>query len=237
MRYSVLNASTIANPKKKFKSKSEGTAYAHGTRLTPAEAQTILDAIDTTTLSGKRDAAIFLVGFYTGLRLAEISRITLNTIQETEPGLFSVTVRAKGNKYEPRAINRSAVQAIRAYVDAFNAQLEPADPRRISPDQPVWRRLTRASNIFTQPEFNKAMSTSGVAKIIIKRSAQAGLPIKPHDLRRTWATWAEKLGMPEADIQEQMLHNDLATTRHYIARPRNVATQDIADYGLNLVLN
>lgn len=235
-RYSVLNAANMSNPKKKVKSSIEGSAYAHGTRLSPEEAQTILNSIDTSTLAGKRDAAIMLVGFYTGFRVAELTRITLNSIQEFEAGVFSITVRAKGNKYEPRASNRRAIQAIHAYVNDFNAQLEPNDPRRIQPDQPVWRGLTRASNIFKGMKYNKPMRASGLSKIIIKRSAHVGLPINPHDLRRTWAAWAESMGMPEDDIQGQMLHEDIKVTRAYIAKPKNVATQDIAAYGLALTI-
>jgi len=81
------------------------------------------------------------------------------------------------------------------------------------------------------------MGPSAVGKVIIKHSAAAGLPIKPHDLRRTWAAWAESMGMPEDDIQGQMLHEDIKVTRAYIAKPKDVAKQDIARFGLNLVLN
>lgn len=234
-RHDVLMAADISNPRKKIRQKNENSVYAHGTRLTVEEAQAILDHIDTSTLPGKRDAALFMLGFSTGFRLSELARISLASINEFAPGEFSITVRAKGNKFEPRSVDTSAIRALHAYIDAYNDQLPKTDPRRIIDDgQPVWRALTRGGNIFsTDPG---AMSSRGLSKIITRTSKAAGHPVAAHDLRRTWAAWALELGMPEEDMQEQMLHESITQTREYCARPKDVGAQNIFKYGLNLSL-
>ncbi len=236
IRQGVINAASRPNPKKKSKVANEGSAYATGKRLSMEEAQSILNLMGD-DLTALRDRALLLAGFATGLRLSELARITLNSITETSPGVFAVTVRAKGNKYSPRAINRLAVTAINTYVDAYNSQLPSKDARRIERDNPIWRPLTRTGNIFNTPP--QKMTPRGLSKIIDRRSLAPDplhhtTQIAAHDLRRTWAAWAESLGMPENDIQEQMLHETITQTRHYIARPRDVASQDIFKYGLSL---
>jgi integrase len=236
LRHGCSVAAAIPNPKSARKIENAGSVYANGKRLTPAEAQTILDHIDKSTLAGRRDYALLLTGFLTGLRLSEIARITRASLQEYAPGQFSVTVRAKGNKYQPRAIPTIAVRAIDSYINAFNAQLGTHDPRRIGANTPIWQSLTRSDNIPSRPT---ALSTRAISEIIHKRTAApdaTGLAyhIAPHDLRRTWAAWADQFGMEKEAIQGQCLHASYSQTEKYIARPRDVTAQDITAYGLAL---
>lgn len=235
LRQGVLNAAMLPNPKPKRKVEGEGTVWNTGKRLTIEEAQTILDAMGD-DLCGLRDKAVFMAGFATGLRLSEIARITLASIKEVATGQYTVTVRAKGNKYFPRAIDRSAVNAIYAYVNAYNDQLPRGDARRIEKDTPIWRALTRTGNIFATPQ--KKMTPRGLAKIIDRRSLapapDGSLRLAAHDLRRCFAAWASQYGMKEEDLQMQMLHESLDTTRHYVGRQRDVSAQNIFNYAPSL---
>lgn len=239
LRYKVLTSANLRNPAKRRKVENEQSVYSTGKRLKQEEAQSILDHIDKSTLQGKRDAAFFMVAFTTGFRLSELARITLNSINEFAPGEFSIKVRAKGNKYFARAVATSAIRAMHDYVNNYNAQLAPTDPRRIKPDEAVWKPLTRSSGIFAAPR--KGLSTRAISKLIEKRSLAPdpigkSCLIEPHDIRRTWAAWADALDMDDENIQQQMLHESLQQTKEYIARPRDVSAQDITKYGLTLHL-
>lgn len=231
IRQSVRNAADIPNPKSKVKT-SQSALYAHGKRLGMDEAQHVLDLIDRSTVAGKRDAAILLTGFYTALRLSEITRITRASIHEEGPGDFSITVRSKGSKLEPRAIDRVAVRAIEEYLSAYNLHFTDGDPRQISKDSPLWRPCTRAEIPF-QIEVNP-LSTRGVARVITGRTEAAGVRIAPHDLRRTWTAWADKLKMDRMVIKEQMAHESFDQTMEYIGKPRDFSAMNIAHYGLAL---
>lgn len=231
IRQSVRNAADIPNPKSKVKT-SQSALYSHGKRLAIDEAQRVLDLIDRSTVAGKRDAAILLTGFYTALRLSEITRMTRECIREEGPADFSITVRSKGSKLEPRAIDRIAVRAIEDYFTAYNLHFTDGDPRRISKNAPLWRPLTRAERPY-ESEVDP-LSTRGVARIITGRTEAAGVRIAPHDLRRSWAAWADKLKMDRMDIKEQMAHESFDQTNEYIGTQRDFSALNIAHYGLTL---
>jgi len=238
LKEAVMNAATVKNPRKKKKVADEGSVYAHGKRLTPEEAQTILDHIDMSTLRGKRDAALLLSWFATGQRLSEMGRITRKSIKETKNGVFSVTVRSKGNKYEPVAIDISAVRAIESYVKAYNDCLGAGDPRIIGEEDVVWRALTRSDKPSSRAT---GMSTRSLSDIVKRRSLAPDPEckrylIQPHDIRRTVAAWMDAFDVPENAIQKQFHHETIVQTRAYIAPLTDVSEQNVFAYGLKLRL-
>lgn len=211
----------------------------YGTRLKKRLVNKLLRDIDCTGLQGKRDYALLMTAFNTGLRLAELQRITLDSISEEEDS-YTVTVRGKRNNHDPVAIADSAVEAINDYVTSYNSTLDDHDPRRITTKTPVWQSLTRSGNILPQnhktgirdrtkePVFycpSKGMSTAGITYIIKHRAA-----VSPHDLRRTFAWLAFKAGMPIVDISKQMRHSSTSVTEVYIGILPDYSKSNLQNY-------
>lgn len=214
----------------------------HGTRLTKRQVNKLLgiDSIDRQTLHGKRDYALLVTAFNTGLRLAELQRITLASITEHEDDLYIVTVRGKRNNHDPVTIADIAVDAINDYVEAYNTGLTDDDPRRITDHTPLWQSLTRSGNYLPldhrtgtnrrtkQPTFYSpcvGMSISGISGLIKNRAK-----IAPHDIRRTFAYLAFKAKMPIADISRQMRHSSIAVTEVYIGGEPDYHASNLATY-------
>lgn len=225
-RNQISAASGVKNPGADIKS-NLSALMRHGTRLPKRQVNKLLRAIDSEkTIQSKRDYALLMAAFNTGLRIAELQRMTLATITEHDDDTHIVTVRGKRNNHDPVAIASVAVDAINEYVQAYNDMLPIGDTRRIDANTPLWQSLTRSGNILKhdhltsinrrtkQPTFyspSKGMSISGISGIINNRAG-----IAPHDVRRTFAYLAFKGGMPISAISKQMRHSSIAVTQKYI---------------------
>lgn len=227
IRQSVLNASMIPDPPKKVKSDEPGNEQ-HGVRLSQREAQDKLDMIDMNTLDGKRDKALLLTFLLSGLRLAEISRLTLANISESA-GTFIIKIRRKGGKYNKCALPYEAYRAIQNYVKAWNNGLDETDPRYIGKDDGLWRPITPTGKRYN--DYRKSISTRAISKIVHQR-----LDVAPHDLRRTWSALAKLHNMPVDRIQKQMAHESIETTMRYIGTQPQIdySLWDITRYGVSL---
>ena len=238
-REQIRAAGGVKNPAPDEKS-NQSALMRYGTRLTKRQVNKLLRSIDRATLQGKRDYALLVTAFNTGLRLAELQRITLSTITEHDDDVFIVTVRGKRNNMDPVTITDNAVDAINEYVEAYNSGLPDADPRRIEQDTCVWQSLTRSGNILPinhktatnwrtkQPRFyspSRGMSQSGITGVIWKRAK-----IAPHDLRRTFAYLAFRAKMPIAAISRQMRHSSIAITQIYIGEMADPKECNLANY-------
>lgn len=209
--------------------------YRHGNPLTKRQCNKRLGKIDRTSMTGKRDYALLLTAFLSGLRLAELKRLTLSNLQvdpDDENEWIIIALRRKRSKYDPTPIGEPAVDAIETYVESYNAKLADDDPRRITDDTPLWQSLTRSGNHLPidhktginkdtkQPTFyspSNGMSISGISGIINRRAG-----IAPHDTRRSTATMADTAGMKMSDISRLLGHKSEATTAIYIKRrPRS----------------
>jgi site-specific recombinase XerD len=229
----IRAAVQIKNPKPD-ESTDEADLDAYGTRLSVDEINQILGSLNRDTLQGKRDYALMLTGFLTGLRISEITRIALKSLSQKSTDTWIVKVRGKGSKVTPVAIPSLAVRAIQLWVDAYNqavqSQLELPLPKKlkkglIDPDTPVWMPLTTRGNIFKSPAT--PMGRWGTGRAIRRVSEKAGIAIDPHDLRRTWAALARDLEMEMDIIQHQLRHQSLDMTQKYVGKKRKYDEQNL----------
>jgi len=238
-REQIRAASEIKNPAADIKS-NLSPLLRYGTRLTKRQVNKLLRDIDQQTIQGKRDYALLMTAFSTGLRLAELQRITLSSITEYEDDIFILTVRGKRNNYDPVAISDGAIDAINRYVQAYNDGLPIGDTRRITNNTPLWQSLTRSGNYLPinhitginqrtkQPTFYSplaGMSTSGITGIIADRAG-----IAPHDVRRTFARMCFKSGMSIIDISKAMRHSSVSITEAYIGIDPDYKKSNLANY-------
>ncbi|MCK5608199.1 tyrosine-type recombinase/integrase, partial [Candidatus Pacearchaeota archaeon] len=127
VRRNLLDASSVKPPESDEKS-DISPLYRYGERLNKNEIEQILNSFDLNNLHGIRNYTIMLVGFRTGMRIAEIRRMTLADIKK-EGEHWGIRVRGKGNKFDPVPASDQVIKTIRYWVAAFNADLTDDDPR------------------------------------------------------------------------------------------------------------
>lgn len=205
-------------------------------RLTLQQVNATLRGCDLKTKLGLRDYALLHVAFSSGLRLAELQRITLNSV--TQQGeVILITVRGKRSNVDPVPISARAHADILAYVDAYNDGLDEDDARRIERDTPLWQPLLHGDN-YAHHGVNgytaaRGLSAQGIRDIIARRTVQAlgeAFKLAAHDTRRTAAAIAYDSGMPLPDIQALLRHKDAAVTLRYVGTKPDFGTRSLANY-------
>lgn len=166
-----------------------GTARA----LCDAEVITLLAA--TTT---ERDRALLGLMADSGLRAAEVVALAERDVI-TDGGRWIVLVRSgKGGQPRKVAITARARDLVLGYTLGEN---------RI-------RGLGRP--LFQHLSGGPGLTTRQLGRIVAKAAELAGLGIlRPHDLRRTFATRALSAGAPGPIVQEALGHAHLETTARY----------------------
>lgn len=201
----------------------------HGTRLNLIDVNRVFayfeDKIET--LSGKRDVALLYLGITTGLRAAEMARLTLNNIRPGN-GCYEIRVRGKRNNFDPVGMDTEAYNLIQQWVTAFNAALPTEDDeRRITGDTPIFQPLLKSETPVPighanyDPDFG--ISPRAILKIVERRT-QAALDynIGAHDLRRTCAYLMRNHGFELEQIRDMLRHRSLVTTEKYIGKEQNL---------------
>jgi integrase/recombinase XerD len=166
--------------------------------LTYEEVESLLQAPDTTTAGGKRDAALLEVMYATGLRASELTGLRLADI-DLAGG--SIKVRGKGGKERFIPLGELAVLQLDDYLASGRP---PLLKQRQSPD------------LFLN-RSGRAMSRQSVWKIVKKyvQWARIDKAISPHTLRHSFATHLLEGGADLRSLQQLLGHADMTTTQIY----------------------
>lgn len=158
----------------------------------------LLDGIETDTLLGQRNRAIFESLYSSGLRVSELAGLNVGDI-DLDAGL--IRVLGKGAKERIVPVGRRAVDAIRTYREKLALQ------SGIS--------LT-AGPLFLNHRKGR-LSARSIARILDKLITTCGLnhPVSPHGLRHTFATHMLDAGADLRVVQELLGHKSLSTTQRY----------------------
>lgn len=144
----------------------------------------------------KRDYAIIMIFLNCGLRLSELSSISIDKIRKDD----TLTVIGKGNKERTIFLNKACVEAINDYL-----VVRPKD----SNDQ---------NALFINKQKNR-LGNRGIQYMIDKYLKQIGLDTtiySTHKLRHTAATLMYKYGNVDIRaLQEILGHESVATTQIY----------------------
>ena len=178
--------------------------------LTPAEARRVLDAPDMQTRTGLRDKAILEVFYSTGLRLAELARLTVFDVDHRN-GFVRVN-KGKGGKDRIVPIGAKACGYVREYLAA--ARLKWSKENR--DERALWLSSKRPHGAL-KPQL---------IEVMVKRYGRAaGVRVTPHVWRHTCATHLVANGANLAAVQRQLGHRSLRTTQLYtrVAIPDLVA--------------
>jgi integrase/recombinase XerD len=184
--------------------------------LTRPEFEALLAAPDQATPLGRRDYALLLLAIQTGLRVSEITALTLEDVH-LERGAAHVRCRGKGRKERITPLTAQTVKALRAYL---------RDRHGTPPTSSLFLSRRRGPMSRDAVEHLVEVHHARAAK---KCHSLADKDLSPHVLRHTSAmlllhagtdrsTIALWLGHESIETTEIYLHADLATKERAIAK-------------------
>lgn len=201
----------------------------HGTRLSLFQVNSLFASFagELHTTTGQRDLALLYLGVTSGLRAAELARMSLGAIT---PGkdCFEVRVRGKRANHDPIGIDATAYDLIQSYVASWNERLSAGDPRRIAAATPLWQPLLRGDHLPTVGLHGydpaAGLSARSILRLVDRRTARAlGKGITAHDMRRTCAYLMRANGFEWDQIRAQLRHRSIGTTERYVGQEQDLS--------------
>lgn len=164
------------------------------------EVVAMLESPDTTTLPGKRDAAILEVLYATGMRVSELTGLELPRLH-LEIGFISVI--GKGNRERLVPVGNTAMQVLQEYLNH-------ARPFFL-------RQSEKAKNAVFLNQRGSPLTRMSVWNIVQKAAKDSGLKKKvyPHAFRHSFATHLLEGGAGLREVQEMLGHVSILTTEIY----------------------
>lgn len=162
----------------------------------------LLDAIDTKTLRGKRDYAMLEMAYGCGLRVSELVGLRLGQINAAER---VVIVLGKGGKERVVPIGKSAIRALKNYLEARAKEAE-RHPRAAKPNAALF--VSRLGRAMTRQAFFKTLKGWAGNEPRLRW-------VSPHTLRHCFATHLLEGGADLRAVQEMLGHSDISTTQIY----------------------
>lgn len=162
--------------------------------LTLEQCQSLFKAVqeaDTEDWIKKRDLCIITFFLHMGLRLSELSNISMTQIMEDE-----IVVRGKGSKDRRLYLNEACQEAMAQYLKV---------------------RMKNSHFLFISKK-NDQLTPRGIQFRIEKYIKLAGLDPRvytTHKLRHTFATLLYKSGVDILSLKEMLGHESIATTQIY----------------------
>ena len=163
------------------------------------EVDRLLAAPQPRTKLGLRDKAMFELMYATGLRVSEVSQLTLSAVNQEAGFLRTV---GKGGKERIVPVGRQAVAWLARYVGEARPRLGRTPPTR--------------GEVFLSSRGGP-LSRKTIWHLIKKYARAAGVikNITPHTLRHSFATHLLENGGDLRVIQEMLGHADISTTQVY----------------------
>jgi integrase/recombinase XerC len=159
----------------------------------------LLDSIQTDTLLGLRNRAIFETLYSSGIRVSELAG--MNYADVDFAGAV-VRVLGKGNKQRIIPIGQKALEAIKAYREQLDRQ--------------IGAEALKDGALFLN-KYNKRLTVRSIARILRNLVDAVGLltTVSPHAIRHSFATHMLDAGADLRVVQELLGHKSLSTTQKY----------------------
>ncbi|HKL95545.1 MAG TPA: site-specific tyrosine recombinase/integron integrase [Haploplasma sp.] len=160
----------------------------------------LFEAIDTTTLLGKRNYLILELLFSTGIRASELTTIQLKDIQINRE---QILIHGKGGKDRYVPLHPMLIEQIKEYLTDVR-------PKLIS-------KSDEESNNLLLNYRGTSLTVRGVQLIVKKilKDANETYHITPHMLRHSFATTMLNHGADLRVVQELLGHEHLKSTQIY----------------------
>lgn len=203
-RHIKTNPALLARPKRPAPYQTGSTKS-----LTDEEMNRLLAAVklkaDANSVVAKRDYALLLLYFLTGLRRNELISLRGTDVELKEGGLI-LKYRRKGGKYGAREVLDAA--AARALVEYLRA----SDRMNVQEsNRPLWTRHDRAGCA------GAPLSSHSFVKNLKAYAEEAGIKhIHLHQTRHTFARIYSEDSGSMTETQEALDHEHVGTTRAYV---------------------
>jgi integrase/recombinase XerD len=170
--------------------------------LSVAEVQALLDAPDTTTVTGLRDAALLELLYGSGARISEVLALDVDDFTQAEQ---DATLRLFGKGRKERIVPLGSYA--RKAVDAWLVR-----------GRPGWAAAAkRATPALLLNQHGNRLSRQSAWLILRDYAAKAGITagVSPHTLRHSFATHLLDGGADVRVVQELLGHASVTTTQIY----------------------
>jgi integrase len=176
------------------------------------QALDVMAACDTSDALGRRNLAIICLGLDSGLREAELCRLS---VAQLDLSAFRLVVRVKGGNDGDGIFGPHTVAALSSWLADRPSYAAPGVETvfvSIGGDTP-----------------GRSITPSGLRCIFRRIGRQAGLVggFSPHDLRRSFATMSHQLGAPTRIVQVAGRWSDLQMVERYT---QALSVADMAPY-------
>jgi integrase/recombinase XerD len=163
------------------------------------EVERLLNAPATDTKLGLRDKAMLELMYSSGLRISEVSKLTINDVN-LDAGFLRTL--GKGSKERIVPVGKTAADWLRRYLVESRPRLGRDNQNR--------------AEIFLSTQ-GRRMSTKTIWHWVKKHAQTAGIAknVKPHTLRHSFASHLLANGGDLRVIQEMLGHADISTTQVY----------------------
>ncbi len=169
--------------------------------LTTKEMGKFLDQANLGTKIGIRDRAVLEVLYSTGIRVNELSRLTI--YDADLQGKMVRINKGKGRKDRVVPLGKHAVRFLREYISKI---------------RPHFTKKNRKSRVLFVNQLGNPLS-SQILLIIVRKYAKAAKikkKVTPHTFRHTFASQLVKNGADIVAVQKMLGHENLDTTQIYI---------------------
>lgn len=186
--------------------------------LTSEEAKKLLLSPNRDTPIGKRDYAILLLMILGGLRVHEVTGITLDDIRGTSTG-YRIYIKGKGRDDKSDYI-KVVPELEKALLDYLKVK---------KPNGPY---LFTAQTARSNQEGLSPRTISGMVKSYLKTIGLDRPTLTAHSLRHTAVTLALKQGLSLEEVKQYARHKSINTTliyAHHLEREKSKAEELIRD--------
>jgi integrase/recombinase XerD len=166
--------------------------------LNLSQIEKLLQVPNAAVPTGVRDRAMLELLYATGLRVSELCRVGISDLN-LELGVLRTT--GKGNKQRMVPVGRSAVVAVRQYLETARGQILKG----------------RGSRFLFVTGRGGAMTRQAFWKLLAGHGRRAGIfhNLTPHVLRHSFATHLLEGGADLRSVQTMLGHADISTTQIY----------------------
>ena len=203
--FNFLNVEGVfsGNPTESIKGFKVSTTHKKDA-VKPAQNKQILKSIDTSTILGKRNKAMYALMAICALRTIEVSRAKIeNLVEESGESWLYVQGKGRDNADEKVKLPQVVVSLIREYIQARG---------EVEATAPLFASLSNRN-------YGKAISTGTISTIVKNLFRQNGIEsarMTAHSLRHGAATTAIKAGANLRQVQQFMRHSKVDVTTRYL---------------------
>ena len=191
--------------------------------MTERDVNLILDAPNTSQPEGVRDRALLEMLYATGLRVSELSSLTIASV-DVDRGL--VRLHGKGSRERMVPVGASALAWLTKYLresarareqHAANgsSNTKSAKPNRTANNTAKNINVKKGQPLFVTTR-GQAITRVWVWSLVKRYAAQAGVDnVSPHTFRHSFATHLLEHGADTRSVQTLLGHADVTTTQIY----------------------